>query len=58
MGVTELLTIIFVVLKLTDTVTWSWWIVLLPELIAVGIYLILFIVWLVLFIIAIIKVRV
>jgi hypothetical protein len=38
MGIAEILTIIFVVLKLTDVITWSWWLVLLPEIIAVGLY--------------------
>ena len=40
MGFTEILTIIFVILKLTGCITWSWWLVLLPEIIAVGLYLI------------------
>lgn len=35
MGFTELLTIVFIVLKLTGQVDWSWWLVLLPEIIAV-----------------------
>lgn len=40
MGFTEILTIIFVILKLTGCIAWSWWLVLLPEIIAVGLYLI------------------
>ena len=40
MGFTELLTIVFVVLKLIGTIDWSWWIVLLPEIIAAVFYLI------------------
>ena len=32
-----LLTIIFMVLKLTNTITWSWWCVFLPLLIPIGI---------------------
>lgn len=40
MGFTELLTIVFVVLKLIGTIDWSWWLVLLPEIIAVVFYLI------------------
>lgn len=39
MGICELLTIVFVVLKLTGVITWSWWLVLLPEIIAVGLYI-------------------
>jgi hypothetical protein len=34
MGLTEVLTLIFVVLKLTHQIDWSWWLVLLPEIIA------------------------
>lgn len=41
MVVTEILTIIFVLLKVFDVITWSWWLVLLPEIIAVGLYLII-----------------
>jgi hypothetical protein len=37
-GILELLTIIFVVLKIVGTVDWSWWLVLLPEIIAVVFY--------------------
>jgi hypothetical protein len=40
MGIAEILTIIFVVLKLTGAIDWSWWLVLLPEIIAIGIYVI------------------
>ena len=31
-----LLTIIFMVLKLTNTITWSWWFVFMPLLIPIG----------------------
>lgn len=41
MGFTELLTIVFVVLKLIGVISWSWWLVLLPEIIASGLYVIL-----------------
>ena len=44
MGFTEVLTIVFVVLKLLGKIDWSWWLVLLPEIIAVAIYIILCIV--------------
>lgn len=40
MGFLELLTLIFIVLKLTGAIDWSWWMVLLPELIAIVGYLI------------------
>lgn len=39
MGILEILTIVFVVLKLTHQITWSWWLVLLPEIIGVGLYI-------------------
>lgn len=44
MGFTEVLTIVFVVLKLRGVITWAWWIVLLPEILAVAFYLILLLV--------------
>lgn len=43
MGFTELLTIIFVLLKVFDVVSWPWIVVFIPEMIAVVIYIILFI---------------
>lgn len=42
MGFTEILTIIFIVLKLLGVITWSWWLVCLPEIIAVALYIIVF----------------
>ena len=42
MGLLEVLTIVFVVLKLVGVITWSWWLVFLPLIIAVGIYGIIF----------------
>lgn len=39
MGFCEILTIIFVVCKLFGVITWSWWLVLLPEIIAVVFYI-------------------
>lgn len=44
MGICEVLTIIFVVCKLIGIISWSWWLVLLPEIIAVAFYIIAFIV--------------
>lgn len=40
MGFTEILTIVFIVLKLLGVISWSWWLVLLPEIIALGLYVI------------------
>lgn len=44
MGFAEILTLIFIVLKLTNVIDWSWWLVLLPEIIALSIYIIYFVV--------------
>lgn len=43
MGFAEILTIIFVLLKVFNVITWSWWLVFLPEIIAVGLYIVFFI---------------
>lgn len=40
MGITELLTITFVILKCLGKINWSWWIVFLPEMIAAVLYII------------------
>lgn len=39
MGFTEILTIVFIVLKLLGVIEWSWFLVLLPEIIAFVIYI-------------------
>lgn len=44
MGITELLTIIFVVCKIAGFIDWSWLVVFLPEIIAIAIYIIIFLV--------------
>jgi hypothetical protein len=41
MGFLEALTIVFIVLKLVGVITWSWWLVLLPEIIAIALYIVL-----------------
>jgi len=38
MGFTEVLTVVFIVLKLMGKIEWSWFLVLLPEIIAMVIY--------------------
>jgi hypothetical protein len=38
MGFTEVLTIVFIVLKLMGIIDWNWFLVLLPEIIALVIY--------------------
>jgi membrane protein YdbS with pleckstrin-like domain len=40
MGFTEILTIIFVLLKVFGVITCSWWLVFLPEIIAVALYVV------------------
>ena len=45
LGLSSVLTIIFVVLKLVGTIDWSWWWVLSPILIDLGITLIILIGW-------------
>lgn len=47
MGFLELLTIIFIVLKLLGIISWSWWLVLLPEIISIALYVIMiaFYIW-------------
>lgn len=39
MGFVEVLTIVFIVLKLCGVIGWAWWQVLLPEIIAVAFYI-------------------
>ena len=41
MGFTEVLTIVFIALKLLGVISWSWWLVLLPEIIAFVGYIII-----------------
>lgn len=40
MGIFEVLTILFVILKLTGVIAWSWWVVFLPIIISATIYVI------------------
>lgn len=42
MGFLEILTIIFILLKVFGVIGWSWWLVLLPEIIAVVLYVAVF----------------
>lgn len=41
MGFTEILTLVFIVLKLTKVIDWSWLLVLLPELLGLAVYVII-----------------
>ena len=47
MGLAEVLTIIFIVLKIVGVISWSWWLVFIPMYVAAGIYLVIFVVWLI-----------
>ena len=44
MGFTEVLTIVFIVLKLMNIISWSWFFVLLPEIIAFVIYILVMVI--------------
>ena len=44
MGFTEIMTIIFVLLKVFGVVSWSWWVVFLPEIVGIVLYIILFVI--------------
>lgn len=48
MGIAELLTVLFVALKLMGHIDWSWFYVLLPVIISFGFYAFLLIIWIVL----------
>ena len=54
-GFTGLLTIVFIVLKLLDYITWSWWWVLSPILISILIGVFIFLIIFLLFLIAKLK---
>ena len=43
MGFTEILTIVFIVLKLIGIINWSWWYIGLPEIIAFVLYIAVFV---------------
>lgn len=47
MGFTEVVTIIFILLKVFGVISWSWWFVFLPEIIASVFYLVLSIVFII-----------
>ena len=44
-GLSSLLTIIFVVLKLVGVINWSWWWVISPTLISLGLWLIVIVIY-------------
>lgn len=51
LGLLNILTIIFVIAKICGAITWSWWLVLLPTIINVGVTIL---VWLVILVVVII----
>lgn len=57
MGIAEVLTIVFVVLKLTDVIAWSWWLVLLPAILSFSLYAIIGLVKLGMVLIAVVAVK-
>ena len=44
-GIATVLFLIFLVLKLTKVITWSWWWVFSPLWISVGVVLVVFVLW-------------
>ena len=44
MGITEVLTLIFVILKLLHKIDWSWFWVLSPEIIAIIFYIVIYVI--------------
>lgn len=47
-GFVGLLTLIFITLKLTGYIDWSWWLVLLPSIISIGLLVILLVLYFIL----------
>lgn len=52
LGLSSILTIIFVIAKLLGVINWSWWLVLLPSIISVGLSILVIIMVIILAIIA------
>ena len=57
MGIAEVLTIVFIVLKLTDVIAWSWWLAFLPAIISFSIYALILAMKLVMVMIAVVAVK-
>ena len=51
LSLSSILTIIFVIAKLFGVINWSWWLVLLPSLISIGLWVLLIVVALIIVII-------
>jgi hypothetical protein len=50
MGVIEVLQIVFIVLKLTGVIDWSWWAVLIPLFVDVVLYGLIFVNYIIMYI--------
>ncbi|WP_144787998.1 transmembrane Fragile-X-F protein [Lysinibacillus fusiformis] len=57
MGIAEVLTIVLVLLKLTDVITWSWWLVLLPAILSFSLYVLIVVVKLIMIMVAVFVVK-
>lgn len=57
MGIAEVLTIVLVLLKLTDVITWSWWLVLLPAILSFSLYVLIVVVKLIMVMVAVFMVK-
>ncbi|KOP80249.1 transmembrane Fragile-X-F protein [Lysinibacillus sp. FJAT-14745] len=57
MGIAEVLTVVFIVLKLTNVIAWSWWLVLLPAIISFSVYALILVMKLVMVMIAVVTVK-
>ncbi|MGE7793852.1 transmembrane Fragile-X-F protein [Lysinibacillus fusiformis] len=57
MGIAEVLTVVLVLLKLTDVITWSWWFVLLPAIVSFSLYIIIIVVKLIMVLVAVLVVK-
>lgn len=49
-GFTGLLQILFIALKLLKIINWSWWLVLLPTFISMGVAVTVLVIWIILMI--------
>lgn len=47
LGLTHILTIIFVIAKIVGYINWSWWLVLLPSIISIGLGLVIWLIGLI-----------
>jgi len=57
LGIAEVLTIVFVILKLSGVIAWSWWLVLLPAIISFSMYALILVMKLVMVFIAVVAVK-